>query len=137
MRVWQIAAAAVVAFGMGCNKSPEGGTPGTSSTFKVSLPVASQDVKQGDTRTVDGSITDRGSDFKKDVKLKAESTEKKLDVRLTKDTVKADEKDGKFGIELKPAKDTPLGEYDVKVTATPDGGGAATSQTFKVKVTDK
>ena len=137
MRVSYIAAAAVVAFGLGCNKSPEGGTPGTNATFKISLPTASQDVKQGDTRTVDGEITNRGSDFKKDVKLKVESMEKKVDVSLVKDSVAAADKDGKFGIKIKPVADAPLGEYDVKVTATPDGGGAATSQTFKVKVIAK
>lgn len=136
MRIWTLTAAAVVAFCVGCNKSPEGGTPGTNATFKISLPAVSQDVKKGDARTVDGNV-ERDSAFKKDVKLKVESMEKKLEVSLSKDTVKADEKDGKFGIVLKPAEDAPLGEYDVKVTATPDGGGAATSQTFKVKVIEK
>ena len=136
MRSCYLTAAAVVAFCIGCNKSPEGGTPNTDASFKISLPAVSQDVKKGDTRTVDGTV-ERGSAFKKDVKLKVESMEKKLDVSLSKETVKAEEKDGKFGIVLKPADDAPLGEYEVKVTATPDGGGTATSQTFKVKVTDK
>lgn len=136
MRILILSLAAVTAFMMGCNKSPEGGTPGTNSSFKLSLPgPASQDVKQGDTRTLDATIT-RGSDFKKDVTLKVEAPSK-VEVKLGKDTVKASDGDTKFTLIVTPAKDAPLGEHTVKVTGTPVGGGDATTQDFKIKVIDR
>jgi uncharacterized membrane protein len=132
MRLLTLSLAALVGFVMGCNKSPEGGTPNTKSSFKLSLPPApSKDIKQGDTATLDASI-DRGSDFKKDVKLTATAPDK-IAVKLSKDTVKASE-DTKFTISVTPAKDAPLGEHVIKVTGTPDGGGDATTGEFKVKV---
>jgi uncharacterized membrane protein len=116
---------------VGCNKSPEGGTPNTKSSFKISLPVMTKDIKQGDTLTQEGSL-DRGSDFKKDVKLTVTKPDK-IEVKLSKDVVKASE-DAKFTITVTPAKDAPLGEHSIKVTGTPEGGGDATSGEFKVKV---
>lgn len=132
MRVWYIAAAAVVAFGMGCNKSPEGGTPNTNAVFKLSLPTA-KDVKQGATEIFDASI-ERGSDFKKDVKLSVEGKPEKVSVKLSKDTIKAGDGDTKFTITVSPEKDAALGDHIIKIVGTPDGGGAPTSQTFTVKV---
>jgi len=135
MRLWILPIAALAGFAFGCNKGNEGGTPGTHATFKVSLPgPASQNVKQGDTRTLDASI-DRGSEFKKDVTLKVESPSK-VDVKLGKDTIKASEGDTKFTIVVHPAKDAPLGDHVVKVTATPVGGGEPSSKEFTVNVTD-
>ncbi len=133
MRVWYITATALLAFGVGCNKSPEGGTPGTNASFKLSLPT-SKDIKQGDTESFDASI-DRGSELKKDVDLKAEAPAK-LDVKLNKSSIKAGDGDTKFSITVTPAKDAPLGDHEIKVTGTPAGGGAATTGSFKVKVTE-
>ncbi|MBP3955982.1 hypothetical protein J8F10_11870 [Gemmata sp. G18] len=136
MRVWHIATAALVAFSFGCNKSPEGGTPGTSASFKISLPSGTstlpKDVKQGNTEVYDGSI-DRGSDFKKDVKLSVASKPDKIDVKLNKDSIKAGEGDTKFTITVVAAKDAAIGEHEIKITGTPDGG-SPTSGTFKIKV---
>ena len=135
MRFMTVSLAALAGFVIGCNKSPEGGTPGTNATFKLSLPgPVSQDVKQGDTRTLEASI-ERGSDFKKDVALKVEAPAK-VEVKLSKDTIKASDGDTKFSIVVSPAKDAPLGDHTVKVTGTPAGGGSATTQDFKVKVTE-
>jgi uncharacterized membrane protein len=134
MRIWTLSLAALVGFTLGCNKSPEGGTPNSKSSFKLSLPMAPwKDIKQGDTATLDASI-DRGSDFKKDVKLTVTKPDK-IEVKLSKDTVKASE-DTKFTISVTPAKDAPLGEHVIKVTGTPDGGGEATTGEFKVKVVE-
>jgi len=136
MRFMTLSLAALAGFLVGCNKSPEGGTPGSNATFKLSLPgPASQDVKQGDTRSLDASIT-RGSEFKKDVTLKVDAPPK-VEVKLSKDSIKASDGDTKFSITVTPAKDAPLGEHAVKVTGTPVGGGDATTQEFKVKVIDK
>ncbi len=133
MRLWILPIVALTSFTLGCNKSPEGGTPGTHATVKVSLPgPASQDVKQGDTRTLDASL-DRGSDFKKDVTLKVEAPPK-VEVKLSKDTVKASEGDTKFTLSVTVAKDAPIGDQLVKVTATPVGGGTPTTGEFKVNV---
>ncbi|VTR95985.1 Uncharacterized protein OS=Singulisphaera acidiphila (strain ATCC BAA-1392 / DSM 18658 / VKM B-2454 / MOB10) GN=Sinac_1997 PE=4 SV=1 [Gemmata massiliana] len=138
MRVWYIAAAALVAFGFGCNKSPEGGTPGTNASFKIALPGLSgsplaKDVKQGDRESYDASI-DRGSDFKKDVKLTVASKPEKIDVKLNKESIKAGEGDTKFTITVAPAKDAAIGEHEIKISAAPADGGKATEGTFKVKV---
>ena len=89
------------------------------------------DVNEGDTATLDASL-DCGSDFKKDVKLSVAKPDK-IDVKLSKDVVKASE-DTKFTISVAPAKDAPLGEHVIKVTGTPEGGGEATVGEFKVKV---
>ena len=133
MRLWIIPVTMMGFLTLGCNKSPEGGTPGTHATFKLSLPVTTSDVKQGETRILDASI-DRGSDFKSDVTLKIDSPPPKINVKLTKDTIKASEGDTKFTITVAPEKDAPLGEFSIKVTGTPSGGGAPTSNDFKVKV---
>ena len=79
---------------------------------------------------------DRGSDFKKDVTLKVDAPAK-VEVKLSKDTVKASDGDTKFSIIVTPAKDAPVGEHVVKVTGTPVGGGDATTGEFKVKVMEK
>jgi uncharacterized membrane protein len=134
MRLWILPLTALFGFAVGCNKSPEGGTPGTLANFKLSLPSAAstmKDVKQGTSETFDGSI-DRGSAFKKDVKLKVEAPAK-IDVQLNRDTIKASDGDTKFAITVTPAKDAPVGEHAIKVTGTPEGGTATTGE-FKIKV---
>jgi len=135
MRVALLSFATLLAFTVGCNKSPEGGAPGTNSSFKIDLPATPvpKDIKQDNQETFDGKI-DRGSEFKKDVKLEVSKLDK-IEVKLNKDTIKANE-DGKFSITVKPAKDAPLAEHTITVTAKPDGGGEATSGTFKIKVTE-
>lgn len=131
MRVWILPVLALFGFALGCNKSPEGGTPGTAATFKLSLPAITKDIKQGDTLTENADVS-RDKDFKHDVKLTVTKPEK-IDVKLNKETIKASE-DTKFTITVSPAKDAPLGEHTIKVTGSPDGGGTATTGEFKVKV---
>lgn len=135
MRAWIIPAAALFAFGIGCSKSsPEGGAPGTPNSFKIKVPATAKDIKQGTAETVELSI-DRGSEFKKDVKLSVSKVDK-LDIKLSKDTIKASE-DTKFSIVVTVDGEAALAEHVIKVTGTPDGGGAPTSEDFKVKVTPK
>jgi uncharacterized membrane protein len=133
MRLPLLSVTVLVAGVVGCNTSPEGGTRGTKSTFKLSLPLSTpmKDIKQGDTSTFDASV-ERGSEFKQDVHLTVTKPEK-VDVKLSKTTVKASE-DTKFTITVSPAKDAPLGEHSIKITGTPDGGGEATTGEFKIKV---
>jgi uncharacterized membrane protein len=139
MRLWILPIAALVGFALGCNKSPEGGTTpdkpaGSDAGFKISLPPATaalNNVKQGTSETFDGSI-DRGSEFKKDVKLKIDAPDK-VEVKLNKDTIKAGDADTKFSMTVTPAKDAPIGEHTIRVTGTPESG-STTSKEFKIKV---
>ncbi len=131
MRKW-LSLVAIAAFTVvGCNKSPEGGAPGTDSSFKVSAPTIPNAIKQG-TREVANLSINRGSDFKKDVKLSVKSPDK-IEAKLNKDVVRANEP-AEFNITLEVAKDAPIGDHTVVVTGTPDGGGQATSVEFTVKV---
>jgi uncharacterized membrane protein len=140
MRLWLLSIAALCGFVIGCNKSSEGGTSpdkpaGSGAGFKISLPSSAETlktVKQGTSESYDGSI-DRGSDFKKDVHLKVEAPAK-IEAKLNKETIKSSDGDTKFVITVTPAKDAPVGEHEIKVTGSPDGGGSSTTGTFKVKV---
>jgi hypothetical protein len=131
---WLVAGAFLLGCGFGCNKSPEGGTPNSSSSFTIKPPLTSTSIKQDAREPVKLSL-DRGKDFHKDVKLKAESTDSKIKVELDKDVIKASDSSTDFNVTVSPAKDSPVGEHEIKVTGTPEGGGAATTATFKVKVT--
>ena len=65
--------AAISLVQLGCNTSPEGGSPGTSDNFRIMGPSSTvpTTIKQGDKQTVKISL-DRGKDFKKAITLKAE-----------------------------------------------------------------
>ena len=115
----------------GCQQSSEGGTPGTKANFKIEGPVTGETIKQGEQDTIDLSI-DRGSDFKKDVKLSADAPAK-IKAELNKTMVKASE-DTKFTMTVSVDKDAPIGDHIVKVTGTPEGGGSPTHLDVKIKV---
>jgi len=133
MRKW-LSLAAVAVIAAGCNKSPEGGTPGTDSSFKISGPNFPSMIKQGNTETASLSL-DRGKAFTKDVKLSVKTSENsKINAKLNKDVIKASEPTD-FNVTLEVAKDAPLANHTVTVTGTPEGGGAPTSVDFTVRVT--
>jgi uncharacterized membrane protein len=115
----------------GCQQSSEGGTPGTKANFKIEGPVTGETIKQGEQDTIDLSIN-RGSDFKKDVKLAADAPAK-IKAELNKTIVKASE-DTKFNMTVTVDKDAPIGDHVIKVTGTPEGGGSPTSLDVKIKV---
>jgi uncharacterized membrane protein len=115
---------------VGCNKSPEGGTPGTSSSFTMSAPAMSTTIKQDNKESVKLTLN-RGTDFKKSVKLTVNAPDK-VKADFNKETV-APSDSGDVMLNITAAKDAPLGDQIIKVTATPDGG-AATSVDVKVKV---
>jgi hypothetical protein len=76
----------------------------------------------------------RDSNFKKDVKLTVSPVDK-LKLDLSKDLIKAsDPSPADFTVTVQPEKDAPVADYKVKVTGTPEGGGAPTSVEFTVKV---
>lgn len=122
------ALAAIVA--VGCNKSPEGGTPGTSSSFTITAPTIPSSIKQGDRETVKMSL-DRKSDFKKDVKLSVTAPEH-IKAELSKDVIKASDPTD-FTLTISVDKNAALGDQVVKVVGTPEGG-SATSVDVKVKI---
>ena len=115
----------------GCQQSSEGGTPGTKANFKIEGPVTGETVKQGEQDTIKLSLN-RGSDFKKDVKLKAETPDK-IKAELNKPMVKASEETD-FTMTVTVDKDAPIGDHIVKVTGTPEGGGSPTHLDVKIKV---
>jgi len=131
---WLLAGAFVLGCAVGCNKSPEGGTPNTASSFTIKAPATATTIKQDNRESVKLTL-DRGKEFTKDVKLKAEAPDK-IKVELNKDVIKAsDPSPADFTVTVTPAKDAPVAEHKVKLTGTPEGGGAATTVEFTVKVT--
>lgn len=114
----------------GCNHSPEGGTPGTSSSFTISAPTITTTIKQDNKESVKLNLN-RGTDFKKSVKLTVTAPDK-IKADLSKDTIAASDP-GEVMLNISVAKDAPLGDQVIKVTGTPDGG-AATSVDVKIKV---
>lgn len=124
-----LAASTVLAVGIGCNKSSEGGISGTKDSFKIAAPAVATIIKQGDKQTVSVTV-DRDSGFQQSVKLDAQAP-KGLKVDLDKSTVKASDPK-EVALSITADKDCPLGDHAVKVTAKPDTGNPTT---VEVKVT--
>jgi len=121
-----IAALALV----GCNHSPEGGTPGTPNKFSIEAPTMSTTIKQDNKESLKLSLK-RGTDFKQSVKLTA-TVPDKIKVDFSKDPVApSDPSDVMMNVTV--AKDAPLGDQVIHVTGTPEGG-TATSVDVKIKV---
>jgi uncharacterized membrane protein len=116
----------------GCQQSSEGGTPGTKANFKIEGPPTSTTIKQGNQETIKLSIN-RGSEFKKDVKLSVDAPDK-LKAELSKTMVKASEDPTDFTMTVSVDKEAPIGYHPIKVTGTPEGGGSPTSLDVKIKV---
>jgi uncharacterized membrane protein len=131
MRTWLSLAALSAILFTGCSMSSEGGTPGSKASFKIEGPLTSETIKQGNQDTMKLSIN-RGSEFKKDVKLSATAPDK-LRAELSKTLIKADETTD-FTMTVSVDKEAPIGDHIVKVTGTPEGGGAATHLDVKIKV---
>jgi len=131
MRTWLSLAALSALVFTGCNQSPEGGTPNSKSSFTIIGPTTTTHIKQNEKETVKLNLN-RGSDFKKDVKLTA-TAPTGLKAELNKDVVKASEESG-FNMLVTVDKEAALGDHVIKVTGTPEGGGAATSVDVKINV---
>jgi len=120
MRYGLSLAALVAALAVGCNKSPEGGTPGTSSNFTITGPTTSTTIKQDNSESVKVTLN-RGKDFKQNVKLAVAGPSDKVKAELNKTSVTAADP-GEVVLKITVAKDAPLGEQILKVTGTPEGG---------------
>ena len=128
------AAVAAIAFAIGCNTGSTGGVPGTKDSFTLKGPVTSTVLKQGDRQTVKLTL-DRGSEFKRSVKLDAVPP-KGLKTELSAKTVDAADK-AEAMLTIEAEKDCTVGEHKVHVTATPDGGGNSSAIDVTVKVEEK
>jgi len=130
-----LAAAAVAALALApiaCNKSPEGGQPGTTNAFTITLPTMSPSLKPGETKTYEVGL-DRGKDFKAAVKFEAKPKDDKIKAELSPSEAKEGESP-KMTLTLTAAADANEGEHTVTITGTPAGNGAATSKDLTVKV---
>ncbi len=133
MRYGLSLAAFAAALVVGCNKSPEGGAPGTPNTFTITGPSATvpTTIKQDNTESVKLTLN-RGKDFKQHVKLAVVPKGDKVKGELNKTDVSPADP-GEVVLKISVPKDTPLGEQILTVTGTPEGG-TATSVDVKVKV---
>jgi hypothetical protein len=117
---------------VGCNKSETGGggTGGAKSeTFKLSGPLTSTAIKQGETQAIKIKV-DRGKDFKEDVQLSVPNPPKGVTVEPV--DVKASQKED-AEIRVKVGMDAPLGESTLAVVGKP-AKGSPTSLDVKIKV---
>jgi uncharacterized membrane protein len=125
-------AASVAVLPMACNTSSEGGRPQTNESFTISAP-GSVTLHQGDKQTAKVTLN-RGSGFKKDVKLEV-SAPKGIKADLANKTIAASDA-AEIVLTIEAEKDAPIGHQVVKVTGTPEAG-VATSVEVKVKVEEK
>jgi uncharacterized membrane protein len=115
----------------GCQSTgSEGGSAGKDEGFKIAVPSMESDIKQGDTQSVMLSLQ-RGDFFKQDVKLDIRTTAG-LTVDPTSVTVKASDRPD-VQVRVSAAKDAPLVDCHIYVTATPATGEPSTA-TFDMKV---
>ena len=118
---------------LACNKSPEGGVPGTDDSFKLGGGTIPNAIKQGDSESVKVSV-ERGKNFHRSVRLETkapDSVSASLDRNLVKDGESPD-----VNVRLHPKEGAAPGDYKVQVMATPDNG-AATTLELTVKVVKK
>jgi uncharacterized membrane protein len=91
-------------------------------------------VEQGTSKTFKIGIS-RGSDFKDDVTLKADSPDSKLTVTFDQNAFKGSEKKD-IEATVKAADDAKIGESTIAITGTPQSG-EPTTLNVKVDVTAK
>lgn len=127
-------ATAVAAFALSataCNKSPEGGTPGTNQTFTITTAPGDTNLKPGEEKTIVLTVR-RDNNFTQVVNLKADSQSPKIDARI--DKAKMEGSDREVTLTVKAAADAPKGNHVIKVTGTPATSGQPTSLDVKVEV---
>lgn len=117
-----LTAAAVAAFALtatACNKSPEGGTPGTSQTFTITTGPGDTNLKPGEEKTVVLTVR-RDNSFTQPVTLKADSQSPKVHARVDKPRMEGSDKE--VTLTVKADADAPKGRHVIKVTGTPKEG---------------
>lgn len=115
----------------GCqSSSPRGGSIAKDEGFKVVVPGTDTEIKQGEVQTVAVTV-ERGESFKRDVKLEV-SPSKGLSIDPSTMTVRASARPD-VQLRVTAAKNAAIGDYRIRVKATPDSGEATTVE-FVVKV---
>ncbi len=117
-----------------CKQSSEGGNPGTPSSFKFQrdgTQAIDPTLKPGETQTVEVKLN-RGSDFNRGVKFDVKGTDQ-VTAEITPDAAKSNESPVLM-VKVTAKPEAPNGEHNITLTGTPEGGGAATSETIKVTV---
>jgi len=128
-----LTAAAVAAFALSaaaCNKSPEGGTPGTNQTFTITTAPGDTNLRPGEEKTVVLTVR-RDNNFTQPVTLKADSQSPKVHVTVNKTRMEGSDKE--VTLTVKADADAPKGTHVIKVTGTPKEG-QPTSLDVKVDV---
>jgi len=124
----------------GCNQSSSPGGPGANNkqpvvgqgenTFKLEAPATETNIKQGESKTVNLSVS-RGKNFAQDVKIETSELPKGVKITPSEPMIKAGDKEAKLTIEA--AADAALGHHTVTVWAVPTEG-AKTSVNLKLEV---
>lgn len=112
----------LVFLGAGCNRSEEGGKPGTSESFRLRGPFAPVELKQGDRTSVSVRLA-RGSSFRGRVSLEARSSSGLLSA-VSKPVIEPLDAN-EFFVTITATPTAPLTDNLVTVIATPDTGVAA------------
>ena len=99
--------------------------------FKITVPSADKNIKQGQTQSVT-LILQRGDNFKRDVTLQIESPDAGVSVAPTDATIKAGDKPD-IQLRISATQEAALGKYRITVTGVPKTG-EPTSTAFTVKV---
>ena len=129
----------------GCNQGTPGG-PGVTNppqkqpvygeadkTFKLSVPLMSTTLHQGETKEVAVGIK-RGKNFEGDVTLKFADGPEGVTIESASPIIKHGDTEAK--VTLKATADASLGDFTVKVTGHPTKGADATNE-FKITVAKK
>jgi uncharacterized membrane protein len=123
-----------LAAAVGCNVSGTGGDPtNAKGTFRLEGPTVATAIKQGDSQSVKVSIVAKGSDFKQDVKLKAEAP-KGVTVDLPP-VLKASDKEVEMKVTV--AADAPTGDEKIHIIGTPAESGNPVPLDITVKIEKK
>lgn len=124
-----IAIALMIAAVSGC-ASARGGGVSSDEGFRITAPTFATSIKQGDTQTVTVSLQ-RDKYFKQEVKIEVTATDG-IEVEPDEVDVEASQSPDVL-LQITAPKDAALGEYQVRVVATPETG-IPTSKSFMVKV---
>lgn len=119
------------AFAAGCNKSPEGGIPGSEAAFVIVPPTISTTIKPGQSETVKVDVN-RKDAFNEAVTLTAKEVPQGL--KVEESTKKADPgvKQVSFIVTAEP--NAQPGSYVIKLHAKPEKTGKETLADVKVDV---
>ena len=132
-KVIMVVTAVALSLVVGCG-SPKGGGMSTDQGFRLSTSLGSSifatSIKQGDRKTVTVSVK-RDEYFKQDVRLQATASPG-ISVEPTNVLVRASDSPD-VQLQITAPQDAAIGEYQVRVNATPETG-QPTAMEIKVKV---